>query len=112
MKTIFVESNKMRWGNLCVLRKKVIFRQVCRGEHCSPVRFARYIALPGWLQRAAYMPPLQITRIFRAAVLLRAGLAPPLLRDTFIYCSVGRGDPTPQGKSLPPLGEGGAVRAG
>ena len=22
MKTIFVESNKMRWGNLCILRKK------------------------------------------------------------------------------------------
>ena len=41
MKTIFVESNKMRWGNLCILRKKVIFRQVCRGEQCSPVRFAR-----------------------------------------------------------------------
>ena len=111
MKTIFVESNKMRWGNLCILRKKVIFRQVCRGEHCSPVRFARDFRA-AICPRAAYMPPLQITRIFRAAVLLRAGLAPPLLRDTFIYCSVGRGDPTPQGKSLPPLGEGGAVRAG
>ena len=24
-----------------------------------PVRFARYVALSGWLQRAAYMPPLQ-----------------------------------------------------
>ena len=26
------------------------------------VRFTRYIALPVWLQRAAYMPPLQMTR--------------------------------------------------
>ena len=25
-----------------------------------PVQFARYVALPGWLQRAAYMPPLHI----------------------------------------------------
>ena len=31
----------------------------CRGEHCSPVRFTRQVDLLGWLQRAAYMPPLQ-----------------------------------------------------
>ena len=28
--------------------------------YMRPVRFARYVALPGWLQRAAYMPPLHI----------------------------------------------------
>ena len=32
------------------------------------VRFARWVDLPGWLQRAAYMPPLRITRKFRAII--------------------------------------------
>ena len=25
----------------------------CRGEHCSPVAFTRWVSLTGWLQRAA-----------------------------------------------------------
>ena len=32
--------------------KQRTYGLVCRGEHCSPAGFARYIALPGWLQRA------------------------------------------------------------
>ena len=49
------------------------------------VRFSRYIATSGWLQRAAYMPPLQTTRYFHVAVMLRAGLAPSLPGGDF-YC--------------------------
>ena len=59
-----------------------------------PVRFARYIAFSEWLQRAAYMPPLRMTRNIVIAAKPRAGHAPPLPRDDF-YCPVGRGDLTP-----------------
>ena len=43
-----------------------------------PVAFARYIALPVWLQRAAFMPPLRIARKIVIAAKPRAGHAPPL----------------------------------
>ena len=65
--------------------------------YMRPVRFARYIALSVWLQRAAYMPPLRITHKFGVAIMSRAGHAPPLRGGEF-YCPVGRGDLTPPGK--------------
>ena len=50
-----------------------------------PVAFSRYIALSGRLQRAAYMPPLQMTRNFVITAKLRAGHTPPLPRnDLFV----------------------------
>ena len=61
-----------------------------------PVAFTRYIALPVWLQRAAYMPPLRMTRNFVITAKSRAGHAPPLPCNDF-YLPVGRGDPTPPG---------------
>ena len=36
-----------------------------------PARFTRQVALPVWLQRAAYMPPLRLTRDFHIAVMSR-----------------------------------------
>ena len=45
------------------------------------VPFTRWVDLPGWLQRAAYMPPLQSTRYVVATAKPRAGLAPPLPRN-------------------------------
>ena len=36
----------------------------CRGEHCSPAGFTRLVDLPGWLQRAAYMPPPDCRKTF------------------------------------------------
>ena len=55
----------------------------CRGEHCSPVAFTRWVSLTGWLQRAAYMPPLRMTRYIRYNIRSRAGLAPPLRGGEF-----------------------------
>ena len=46
------------------------------------------------------MPPLQSTHYVVVTVKPRAGLAPPLPRGTFIYCPVGRGDPTPPGNLM------------
>ena len=46
--------------------------------YMRPVRFTRYIALPVWLQRAAFMPPLRITRKIVIAAKPRAGHTPPL----------------------------------
>ena len=60
-------------------------------------RFARYIAFWIWLRRAVNDRPYKRTRFFRAFVISRAGLAPPLPRNDF-YCPVGRGDPTPPWK--------------
>ena len=57
------------------------YRQVCRGEHCSPVAFTRQVDLPGRLQRAVNDRPYGLTRDF--------------------YSPVGRGDPTPPGKAFP-----------
>ena len=55
-----------------------------------PVVFARYIALSGWLRRAAYMPPLRITHKIVITAQLRAGLAPPLPRNEFLLpCRAG-----------------------
>ena len=83
------------------------------------VRFSRYIVISGRLQRAAYMPPLRMTRYIHYNPRSRAGHAPPLPRNVF-YCPVGRGDPTPPRKwataaifplisrlsrQLPPAGE-------
>ena len=51
--------------------------------YMRPVPFARSVALPGWLQRAAYMPPLRMTRKFGVAIRSRAGHAPPLPRNVF-----------------------------
>ena len=57
------------------------YRQVCRGEHCSPVAFTRQVDLQGRLQRAVNDRPYGLTRDF--------------------YYPVGRGDPTPPGKAFP-----------
>ena len=57
------------------------YRQVCRGEHCSPVAFARQVDLQGRLRRAVNDRPYGLTRDF--------------------YYPVGRGDPTPPGKAFP-----------
>ena len=55
-----------------------------------PVRVTRCIAVLAWLQRAAYMPPLRITRKIVIAIKLRAGLAPPLPRDGFCCHTIPR----------------------
>ena len=52
----------------------------CRGEHCSPVRFTRYVALSVWLRRAVNDRPYKPTRKIIIAVKPRAGHTPPLPR--------------------------------
>ena len=62
----------------------------------------------GWLRRAAYMPPLRMTRYVVANEKSRAGRAPPLPRGDFyvlqspriFLSSVTCGDSFPQGGSL------------
>ena len=62
MQKIFEESHKMQGGNLCVLRKKRFSSRFVGDAYMRPVRFARQVALPGWLRRAAYMPPVIATQ--------------------------------------------------
>ena len=52
-----------------------------------PVRFIRYVALLGWLQRAAYMPPLLMTHNLPSTLFLFVPLAqiPPYLLSFIFY---------------------------
>ena len=81
-------------------RQSTYFRQVCRGRIYASRAVLRYIAIFAWLQRAAFMPPLQSTRKIVIVAKSRAGHAPPLPRND-LYCPVGRGDPTPPEKPSP-----------
>ena len=51
--------------------------------YMRPVAFARYIALPGWLQRAVNDRPYDPNRNITVTVGSRAGHAPPLPRKDF-----------------------------
>ena len=106
-----------------IVRLPQICLSGCRGEHCSPVRFARTIAFLVWLRgRSMTAPtrqyvflygfsgrfvgngldrPVRFTRqVDLPGWLQRAAYMPPLLRGVF-YCPVGRGDPTPPQKPSP-----------
>ena len=54
--------------------------------YMRPARFTRQVALPVWLQRAAYMPPLRVTRDFHIAVMSRVDPQPP---PRFFVCAFG-----------------------
>ena len=66
----------------------------CRGEHCSPVAFTRWVSLTGWLHGRHSSRAYKPTRYIRYNIRSRAGLAPPLRGGGFVYSNIGRGDPT------------------
>ena len=47
-------------GRQAVTGKASISGRFVGDAYMRPVEFARYIAIFGWLQRAAYMPPLLV----------------------------------------------------
>ena len=69
------------------------YRQVCRGRIYASRAVCPLCCIARTVARAAYMPPLRMTRDFRVAVMPRAGLAPPLPRDGFLSPRRGNGQP-------------------
>ena len=66
----------------------------CRGEHCSPAAFTRWVSLTGWLHGRHSSRAYKPTRYIRYNIRSRAGHAPPLRGGGFVYSNIGRGDPT------------------
>ena len=104
-----------------------IFPLGCRGEHCSPVRFSPLGGITGSVARAVNDRPYGLTRYVVATASRQGGVkTPPYIttrkrffdiysspyRAMIFYCPVGRGDPTPPGKSLPLGGKVARLRAG
>ena len=72
----------------------------CRGEHCSPVRFTRYIVISGWLRGRSMTAPTSQPIVFIIIYGRGRGLPRPY-RAMIFYCPVGRGDLTPPEKPSP-----------